>query len=1013
MRTGSSDILFRGHRSRSRVDTRLKKTRKPRDYRIELEGLESRTLLATIPAAVVTGAPMNLSSAFGNAGGLTTNESSSTVAIDPLNPLKMVTVWQDNDPALVTPFLVQTVLEGAYTINGGQTWTPFNGEPGSGLPTAPFLPDPNTTMPTVPYLQQTNPNLGFDRNGNLYILDSYHNSGNTSGALVLQKYTFTGDALVPVRFKQAGGGTAPYNIVYQWLPADDVAIDPTLQVDSNVSSFTDPATGQVQTDPTSGNVYVTWAGIIVPQAGNPLGAFFNPNPILMAASSDGGQSFSAQLPVNTSAYGPTAERDSSPQVVVSQGRPAGQSGLTGDAGIPGGQVTVGWDDFGTNQNQVMANTIAPGRNYSFDGPSGLITPGTKAGPVATNFTQTVSIPSSGISDLEQDVADGLRPSLSLTTAITDANLATLGLNLIAPNGDSITLFTNQSVNGVANTAIGISGANLGIMNFFPVGTTFTDNAARDIVDINPFTGAVERRPFIGDFRPEFGSLDQFLTNEVKAGDVNGPWTLQTIDSNTRHPSSPEVVNFWTLNITSGQSPNINVLVPDTHGLVVGGSVTNIFPTASAASPTGIGPGVVLASDNTLGSFSPDEGRIYLAFVGYVNITVAGIKNPTDNTDIFLIYSDDGGRTWSFPVQVNNDNSQTDGYTEANSAFTGNPNDEVTGRPQFQPEIAVDPTTGTVVLSWRDARDDAARARVATYITTSIDGGQTFSPQVYANPPDTAVNAITGATQVLGPEPDNESGGNNNRDATFGYGTQMGLAVYGGQVYPIWAGNFNLATIVNNVVQGPPLSIEFQQMVIAAGPRIVTSDVGPIPLAEAASRRDQLHRHFRPADQSAEHQWLHHHPHLHPRRRPGLLSRHHQWRSLCPASGGERHPVVASGVGPDNRFGYTQFTVTFDPNKLPGGSPSGIANYTGTYSYMILPDDGNGTAISSPIRSFVNTPVAQPVHRPGLIQECSPADSKLGNGWFGDRRRLDDVDDHTLEYELHQRNHHRNHRQPDD
>ena len=34
-----------------RLDTRLKKARKSRHYRIDLEGLEARTLLATTPAA--------------------------------------------------------------------------------------------------------------------------------------------------------------------------------------------------------------------------------------------------------------------------------------------------------------------------------------------------------------------------------------------------------------------------------------------------------------------------------------------------------------------------------------------------------------------------------------------------------------------------------------------------------------------------------------------------------------------------------------------------------------------------------------------------------------------------------------------------------------------------------------------------------------------------------------------------------------------------------------------------
>ena len=38
-------------------------------------------------------------------------------------------------------------------------------------------------------------------------------------------------------------------------------------------------------------------------------------------------------------------------------------------------------------------------------------------------------------------------------------------------------------------------------------------------------------------------------------------------------------------------------------------------------------------------------------------------------------------------------------------------------------------------------------------------------------------------------------------------------------------------------------------------------------------------------------------------------------------------------------GYTSFVVTFDPNKQPNGSASGITNFTGTYSYLIAPDNG--------------------------------------------------------------------------
>ena len=53
----------------------------------------------------------------------------------------------------------------------------------------------------------------------------------------------------------------------------------------------------------------------------------------------------------------------------------------------------------------------------------------------TNFPVTISIPASQIAALD---------SLSVTVDIVDANDADLGLKLIAPDGESITLFTNNS-----------------------------------------------------------------------------------------------------------------------------------------------------------------------------------------------------------------------------------------------------------------------------------------------------------------------------------------------------------------------------------------------------------------------------------------------------------------------------------------------------------------------------------------------------------------------------------------
>src|SRR4029077_516690 len=60
---------------------------------------------------------------------------------------------------------------------------------------------------------------------------------------------------------------------------------------------------------------------------------------------------------------------------------------------------------------------------------------------------------------------------------------------------------------------------------------------------------------------------------------------------------------------------------------------------------------------------------------------------------------------------------------------------------------------------------------------------------------------------------------------------------------------------------------------------------------------------------------------------------------------------------------TLFTATFDPKTNANGSPSGITNFTGTYSYLIAPDDGQGHVIAAPIEAYVITPVAKPVIGP--------------------------------------------------
>ena len=82
----------------------------------------------------------------------------------------------------------------------------------------------------------------------------------------------------------------------------------------------------------------------------------------------------------------------------------------------------------------------------------------------------------------------------------------------------------------------------------------------------------------------------------------------------------------------------------------------------------------LAWDRTGG---PHNGRVYLVYT-------LEQRNESDNTDIYVRYSDDNGATWSAGVRVNDDST-------ANS--------------QFLPKISLDPTTGNIAVVWYDARND--------------------------------------------------------------------------------------------------------------------------------------------------------------------------------------------------------------------------------------------------------------------------------------------------------------------
>ena len=101
-----------------------------------IEWLERRELLSTstsnLPSPVVV-TPPNLGAAVSTGDNLTNTASalSPSVAIDPVDPHKLVAVWTYNDTA--NPFnpgalnTISSYVEGAFSTDGGVTWTALGG----------------------------------------------------------------------------------------------------------------------------------------------------------------------------------------------------------------------------------------------------------------------------------------------------------------------------------------------------------------------------------------------------------------------------------------------------------------------------------------------------------------------------------------------------------------------------------------------------------------------------------------------------------------------------------------------------------------------------------------------------------------------------------------------------------------------------------------------------------------------------------------------------------------------
>lgn len=140
------------------------------------------------------------------------------------------------------------------------------------------------------------------------------------------------------------------------------------------------------------------------------------------------------------------------------------------------------------------------------------------------------------------------------------------------------------------------------------------------------------------------------------------------------------------------------------------------------------------------SGGPHDGRMYISYTDRAS-------TATDDTNIFVRFSDDGGSNWSDAIQINDDGGAAS---------------------QFLPRLAVDQTTGDVYAAWYDARNDAANNQLVDIFTAvSANGGTRWGPneQLTTAQSDESMNNILA-------NPNN-------------YAEYIGLAAFGGADFVGW------------------------------------------------------------------------------------------------------------------------------------------------------------------------------------------------------------------------------------
>lgn len=246
-----------------------------------------------------------------------------------------------------------------------------------------------------------------------------------------------------------------------------------------------------------------------------------------------------------------------------------------------------------------------------------------------------------------------------------------------------------------------------------------------------------------------GQVGEFITPEDAPGSKAGSFGDIAVG-----PQGQVMVTYQD-NIPSQGPSNIFVNVdpdglgPQGFGPAIRVDVTNVggFDYITPQATRSVDAETGLAFDRSGGSRA---GRAYLLFTDE-------LPDESNNTDLFVRFSDDGGQTWSPRVRVNDDR---------------------TLNAQFNPRMSLDQTTGNVGVSWYDSRND-----LGTFGSGDTDGIPNDDAQIFAAASSDGAQTFSRNVQV-------SEGTSNAADAHNGvqFGDYSGMAFTDGVMYPAWADN---------------------------------------------------------------------------------------------------------------------------------------------------------------------------------------------------------------------------------